>query len=225
MASNDPIIISDDEQPLDDVIWIDDDDISTPHVPTIAESVEILQSADNASTLVDIDDEPRPKKRRQTLPFDRLPNIHEMTQPMDQWTVAESTIKMPLIFSNRSSFFHDEASCVEYLWDVGVFYTEAPTCSKARCSRVMKLEVTLKRIRWRCTSRSCGTEQGIRRDTPFEGKKQEIHKLLLLYRMLLDNEPPMRLRSYTGLNARTISLLTEDLNELFLCDLASIPSK
>lgn len=35
----------------------------------------------------------------------------------------------------------------------------------------------------------------------------------------------MHIRSYAGLNARTISLLAEDLDELFLCDLASIPSK
>lgn len=233
MASNDIIIISDDEQQSHDVILIDDDNIPTSHVPTITESVDMIAestniestSVNNLSTSVNNVEGPRPKKRRQVVSFHRLPVIHAMAQPTDEWSAPEGGRQMPFLFGQVSPFFHDEAACVEYLWHRGVFYTASPICSKEGCGKEMKLEVTLKRIRWRCTAYKCSNEQGIRKDTPFEGKKQELHKLLFLYRMLLDNEPIMRIWSYTGLNTRTISLLSEDLNELFLCDLASIPSK
>ena len=151
--------------------------------------------------------------------------IRPMDQPPSVWNPTEST-RLPLLFERDSTFFHDENACLKYLWERGIFYTDKPDCPSETCDgRQMNLKISGRRIRWRCFRSKCNTELSIRKDTPFYGKKQQLHKLLLVYRMLLSNEKVMRIKDYTAINADTIAQIKKDFNEMLLCDLASVPSK
>lgn len=167
------------------------------------------------------------RKRRRDVNTEALHGlIQEMPQPSLEWVPPEGGAKpLPLLFAKDAPYFHDEDECLVYLWHKGVFYTENVKCSKDGCGRDMQLYVSGGRTRWRCGRRRCGGETTLRKNTPFYHKGQKLHKLLLVYRMLVANDRAMRIAQDTGLALRTIREIKADFNELILCDLATVPSK
>lgn len=226
------IVISDDDE---SVISIDRYlleliDSDEQHAIVISDDEASLMSDVRQSVDIESDDQQfnssDARYRRRDVETTELGQlIRPMPQPPSVWEPT-SNIPLPLLFAQESGFFHDENACITYLWEKGVFYTENPNCPSEDCDgRAMNLKVSGRRIRWRCYRFKCNTELSLRRDTPFYGKKQQLHKLLMVYRMLLVNEKVMRIKDYTAINSDTIAQIKKDFNEMLLCDLASIPSK